>query len=348
MSPAFLPLALALLCLTMLSAFFSMSEAAFLAVNKVRLRHLMQRGSASAKLVYHLLTSLDVLITTLLICNSVVTVIISVVGTIFSIKMFGPEHGPLVASVILTVLLLIVGEITPKLFAAGHADRVALLVAWPMQWLIRLMRPIVWLFNRTSHGIIRLLGGKRLPRAPIVTEEELKVMIEMGREAGVVAERELRMLHRIFEFDDTVVRDVMMPREQITGVEATAKAESVLDAIIEEGHSRIPVYRGSLDHIEGVIYSRDLLAVLRHGGLFVLADFIHPPYLVPETKRVAELLADFQRLKIQIAIVQGPNQTTVGLVTLEDLLEEIVGEIHEDPNQAKPLLRRRIGPRKSA
>lgn len=343
MSPVLLPLALALLCLVVFSAFCSLSEAAFLAINKVRLRHLMQRGSAPAKLVYQLLTSLDTLITTLLVSNNLVNVIISVVGTILAINVFGPERGPLVASAALTVVLLTVTEITPKLFAAGHADRVALLVAWPMQWLIRLMRPIVWLFNQTSYAIIRLLGGKHLPRAPIVTEEELKVMIEMGREAGVVAERELRMLHRIFEFDDTLVRDVMIPRDQIVGVEIAQRADAVLDLVIEEGHSRIPVYRGSLDHIEGVIYARDLLAVLRHGGLFVLADFVHPPYLVPETKRVAELLTDFQRLKIQIAIVQDQRQVTVGLVTLEDLLEEIVGEIHEDPASARPHLRKRRG-----
>jgi CBS domain containing-hemolysin-like protein len=143
------------------------------------------------------------------------------------------------------------------------------------------------------------------------------------------------MLHRIFEFDDTVVRDVMIPRDQIAGVEISQPSEAVLDVIIEEGHSRIPVYRGSLDHIEGIVYARDLLAVWRHGGLFVLPDLIRPAHRVPETQRVAELLADFQRLKVQIAIVHNDRQTTSGLVTLEDLLEEIVGEIHEEvPDRA--------------
>jgi len=178
--------------------------------------------------------------------------------------------------------------------------------------------------------MIRLFGGQRLPRSPLVTEEELKVMIEMGREAGVVAEDELRMLHRIFEFEDTLVKDVMIPRGQIVAIEITQPPEAVLDALIEEGHSRIPVYRGSRDRIEGIIYTRDLLAVWRHGGLFVLPDLVRSVYAVPETKRVAELLRDFQRLKIQIAIVQNAQRITVGLVTLEDLLEEIVGEIHEE------------------
>ena len=195
------------------------------------------------------------------------------------------------------------------------------------------MRPLTWFFATTSRAMIRLLGGKRLPRSPLVTEEELKVMIEMGREAGVVAEHELRMLHRIFEFDDTVVKDVMMLREHVVGVEITQPSEAVLDVLIEEGHSRIPIYRGTLDAIEGVVYARDLLAVWRHGGLFVLADLVRPAYFVPETTRVAELLSDFQRLQTQIAIVQDSQRRTVGLVTLEDLLEEIVGEIHEDTSQ---------------
>lgn len=327
---------LTLIVLIVVSALISMTEAAFLAVNKVRLRHLMQRGTGAAKLVYHLLTRLDQLIATLLIANSTANVAISVLGTLFFVNLLGPDRGPLVAGAVVTVGLLILGEITPKLFAAAHADRVALLAARPMQWLIQAMRPLVWLFTKTSYAIIRMLGGQRLARSPIITEEELKVMIEMGREAGVVAERELRMLHRIFEFDDTVVRDVMIPREQIAAVEISQPPERVLDALLEEGHSRIPVYRGTVDQIIGVIYARDLLAVWRHGSLFALPDLIRPAYMVPETKRVAELLADFQRLHIQIAIVRSSKDSTVGLVTLEDLLEEIVGEIHEQmPRQGK-------------
>lgn len=330
------PLVIALLALLALSALFSMTEAAYLAVNKVRLRHLMQRGSPAAKVVYRLLTQLDRLITAILVSNNLVNVAISVLGTMVCVSVFGVQRGALVATFAVTFILLVVGEITPKLFAAAHADRVALVIARPLQAFLGLMRPLVWWFTATSHLIMRALGERRIPRSPIVTEEELKVMIEMGREAGVVAEHELRMLHRIFEFDDTLVRDVMIPREQIVGVEMAQSSDSALDAFIEEGHSRILVYRGSLDHIEGVIYARDLLAVWRHGGLFVLPDLVRPAYLVPETKRVGELLADFQRMKIQLAIVRSDRQTTLGLVTLEDLLEEIVGELHEEiPNEPK-------------
>ena len=322
---------LALVVLLSLSAVFSMIEASFLAVNKVRLRHLMQRGSSSAKLVYHLLTRLDRVITTVVVGNNVVNVIISVLGTMVCIQVFGMRHGAIFASVLITVVLLVFGEITPKLFAAGHADRVAMMLAWPLRGLMRVMSPLAWLFTTLSHALIRVVGGHRLKRSPLVTEEELKVMMEMGREAGVLAEGELRMLQRIFEFSDSVVREVMAPREEIAAIDLNAKPDEVLDVLIEEGHARIPIYRGSLDQVVGVLYARDVLAMVRHGGLFVLADLIRPIAVVRETKRIAELLGEFQREKTQIAIVKDARgQRGGGLVTIEDLLEEIVGEIREE------------------
>ena len=324
------PFGFSLVLLLAGSALCSMSEAAFLVVNKVRLRHLMNRGSRRAKLVYQLLTRLDQLIATLLVSNNLISVALSVLATVVCARLFGPRQRALIATLLLTLTLLVISEITPKLFAAAHADRVALAMAYPMHWLIQLMKPVVGLFTGVSQWLIRLLGGQRLPRSPLMTEEELKVMIEMGREAGVVAEHELRMLHRIFEFDDTLVKDVMIPLDEIVGIEITQPPETALDAMIEEGHSRLPVYRGTVDRIEGVLYAKDLLSVWRHGRLFVLSDLIRPAYIVTETKRVAELLTDFQRLHIQLAIVQREGRHTIGLVTLEDLLEEIVGELSEE------------------
>lgn len=326
----------ALIILIAISAFCSMTEAAFLALNKVRLRHLMQRGSPSAKLVYHLLTRLDRLITTVVVSNNIVNVLISVLGTMLCIQFFGAQEGPLLAGVVVTIVLLVGGEITPKLFGAGHADRMAMILAWPLSGLIRVMSPVVWLFTTISHALIGVVGGHRLKRSPLVTVEELKVMMEMGREAGVLAEGELRMLHRIFEFSDSLVGDAMIPREEISAVNLDAKPEEVIDVLIEEGHARIPVYRGSLDQIVGVLYARDVLAMARHGGLFVLADLLRPVASVPETKRLAELLSEFQRDRTQIAMVKNAQGNIVGLVTIEDVLEEIVGEIQEEAPRSRP------------
>ena len=325
-----LPILFLLAVLLLLSASFSATEAAMLSVNKVRLRHLMEQGHRGAQLTYQVLTHLDRVIGTLLVANNLVNVAISAIGSWLFVTAFGPEEGLVIATVVMTAILLVVGEVTPKIFATTHAEMVAFAVVRPLRVLMVLLYPLAACFTWAGRWLLRLLRIPTKRRSPLVTEEELKVMIQMGREEGILAESELRMLHRIFEFSDSVVREVMVGRGQIAGVDLNAKAEDALDVLIEQGHARIPVYRGSLDQVVGVIYARDLLATVRHGTLFVLADLIRPVAFVPETKRVAELLSDFQRDKIQIAIVQDAQGLTVGLVTIEDLLEEIVGEIREE------------------
>ncbi len=325
-----LPVFVLLGILLALSASFSASEAAVLSINKVRLRHLMEQGHRSAKLTFDLLTHLDQLIGTLLVANNLVNVAISAIGSWIFITLFGSQQGLAIATAVITGTLLLVGEVTPKLFAVTHAELVAFAMVRPLRILMAVLAPVAGFFTWAGRGLLRVARIPTRRRSPLVTEEEIKVMIQMGREAGVLAEDELRMLHRIFEFSDSVVREVMVPRERIAGVDLKGDPMAALDVLVEQGHSRIPIYEGSLDHVVGVIYARDLLAVVRHGGLFVLADLIRPIAVVEERKRVAELLSEFQRDKRQIAIVRSPQGRTVGLVTIEDLLEEIVGEIHED------------------
>ena len=325
-----LPLLAFLGLLLILSALCSASEAAMLSINKVRLRHLIEQGNQTATLVFELLTHLDRLIGTLLVANNLVTVAFSAVASSIFIGWFGSEGGLVISTAVLTSLLLLVGEVTPKMFAVTHAEAVAFFMARPLRVLIAVLYPFATFFTWAGRWLLRCLRIPTKRRSPLVTEEEIKVMIQMGREAGVLAEDELRMLHRIFEFSDSVVREIMVTRDQIAGVDLNAKAEDALDILIEEGHSRIPVYRGTLDQVIGVIYARDLLAMVRHGGLFVIADLIRPVVIVPEHKRIAELLSEFQREKIQIAVVKNAQGMTTGLVTIEDLLEEIVGDIRED------------------
>lgn len=324
------PLILALVAMLILSASFSACEAAALSLNKVRLRHLMEQGHRSAQLTYQLLTQLDRVIGTLLVANNLVNVAISAIASWIFIMEFGSERGLAIATFVVTAVLLLIGEVTPKMFGATHAEAVIFVAVRPLMVLMRLLYPIATFFTWAGRMLLRLFRIPTKRRSPLVTEEEIKVMIQMGREAGVLAEDELRMLHRIFEFSDSLVQEVMVFRDQIAAVDLNAKADDALDVLIEEGHSRIPVYEGSLDRIVGVIYARDLLAMIRHGQLFVIADLIRPVLFVPATKRVAELLTEFQLKQVQIAIVQDAQRKTTGLVTLEDLLEEIVGEIHED------------------
>ena len=329
-----LPILLLLSILVVFSALFSASEAAMLSINKVRLRHLMEQGHRSAELTFGLLSQLDRVIGTLLVANNAVNVAISSIASWLFVSWLGWEQGLALSTVVVTATLLLIGEVTPKMFATTHSEAVAFALVRPLRALMVLLHPLASFFTWAGRWLLRALRIPTKRRLPLVTEEEIKVMIQMGREAGVLAEEELRMLHRIFEFSDSVVREVMVLRERIAGIDLNAKPEDVLDVLIEEGHSRIPVYRGTLDEVVGVIYARDLLAVARHGQLFVLSDLIRPVAFVSETKRVAELLSEFQREKVQIAIVRNAAGKTLGLVTIEDLLEEIVGEIHEQPPRA--------------
>jgi CBS domain containing-hemolysin-like protein len=205
----------------------------------------------------------------------------------------------------------------------------ALVVSPAMEWLIKLLNPLIVFFIGISNIILKIFGIGPTKRSPLVTEEELRLMIEVGKEEGVLSDEERAMLHRIFEFGDTKVADVMVPKDKIIGININFSSEELLNVFVEEGHARLPVYSGTLDNIVGVIYARDLLYILRDKGLFLLQDLMHPPYLVPHDMKVNDLLRKFQQDKVQIAIVTDANKKTLGLLTLEDLIEEIVGEIEE-------------------
>ena len=323
------PLWCLIVVLLFLSASFSAAEAALLSINKVRLRHLVEKNNPSARMVYDLLAHLDRVIGTLLVANSLVNVALSAIASWICIQWFGPERGVIVATAVGVTVLLVIGEVTPKMFAASYSEVVAFAMVRPIRVLMVALHPLATGFTWTSRMLLRLFRIPTKRRSPLVTEEELKVMIQMGREAGVLEEHELRMLHRIFEFSDSIVRQVMVSREDIAAVDMTAKAVDAIDVLVEEGHSRIPVYEGSLDKPVGVIYSRDLLSMMRHGGVFVLQDLIRPLLFIQETKRIAELLSEFQLRKIQIALVRNDKGKITGLVTIEDLMEEIIGEIGE-------------------
>lgn len=231
-----MPVLATLIVLMFLSACCSAAEASVLSINKVRLRHLVEEGHRSAQLTFALLTQLDRVIGTLLVTNNLVNVAISVLGAWMFVSRFGPQEGLVIATVVTTAVLVLVCEVTPKIFAATHAEAVAFATVRPLRVLIVLLYPLASFFTWGGRWILRLLRIPTKRRSPLVTEEELKVMIQMGREAGVLEESELHMLQHIFEFSDSVVGDVMIPRAQIAAVDLNAKPEDALDVLIEEGH----------------------------------------------------------------------------------------------------------------
>ncbi len=241
--------------------------------------------------------------------------------------------GPAIATGAVTLALFVYAEMVPKTFAVNNPERVALLVVRPVVWLTRVVYPLAYIFILISNFFVKLFGGK-IGRRPFVTEEEIKLMVNVGVEEAEIEEEEKEMIHSIFEFGDTIVREVMVPRPDMIAVENSATIEEVLDLIIKGGHSRIPMYEDSIDNVIGLVYAKDLLIYLNKARpgkkATVLKQMMRSPYFVPETKKVSELLKEMQLKKMHMAVVLDEYGGTAGLVTIEDLLEEIVGEIFDE------------------
>ncbi|MDR7420846.1 MAG: hemolysin family protein [Armatimonadota bacterium] len=323
--------------LLLLSGFFSGAETTLFSANRLRLRTLKEDGNRSARVALELLEQPARLLSTILIGNNLVNTAAAVVATATLVRVLGPERGSLYAFLVVTLLLLLFGEITPKTFAAHHADRLVLVLARPIRWIALALSPLSRLLSIVVNLFARPLGGRVRPDAPLVTEEEIQTLVRMGEEQGVLEQEEREMIHSIFEFGDTVVREVMVPRVDIVAVEAGAPVEAVLQIVREHGHSRIPVYTEDIDHIVGTIHVKDLLSAFRDGRLGGVArTFARPAYFVPDTKRLDELFREMRRKKVHMAIAVDEYGGTAGLVTIEDLLEEIVGPIQDEYDVEEP------------
>lgn len=317
--------------LIFLSSFFSLSETAHIALSKIRLKNLLKKGAKNAPIVQRLVLNMDTFIATILVGNNIVNTAISAIVTVLFVERFGSSWGIVISTFVTVFFILILCEITPKILATQYPGNMALITAPLMEKIIKIFRPVAVIFSGISKFLIRLFGGSVKPRSPLITEEELRLMIEVGKDEGVLSDEERKMFHRIFEFGDMKVSDVMVPKDKMVAININLSQEEALGLISEEGHSRFPVYKDSLDNIVGIVYIRDLLYILIEKGLVVFNDIIHSVYFVPQDKKVSELLIDFQKMKVQIAIAVDKNKKTVGMVTLEDLLEEIVGEMEEAP-----------------
>ncbi len=318
------------LILAVFSFFLSASETSIIALSKIRLRHMVSQGVKRAKHIQNIVSKMDKFIAALLIGNNFVNVAMSAIITALCIPIFGFKWGTAAATFITVFFVLVFCEITPKMLASKHTDKMALICAPVIEKFMKVLGPLSNFFIGISNFLLKIFNISTTKRSPLITEEELKLMIEIGKEEGVLSDEERKMLHRIFEFGDTKVSDVMISKEKMVAVNINTTSEELLNLFVEEGHARLPVYNGTIENIVGVIYARDLLYILRDKGLFLLQDLIHKAYYVPGNMRVNELLRRFQANKIQLAIVVNEANKAVGLLTLEDLVEEIVGEIEEE------------------
>ncbi len=318
----------ALLLLLVCSGFFSGSETALMSLERLRVRFLQQQQRKNADKLGRLLENPDYLLSGILIGNNIVNIAASVIAAGLFVSWFG-ERGEWLTVVILTPLVLIFSEVCPKTYAAYYPEKLSFRVLAPLRLILWLLAPLIFVVSSIS-GVLTSFLRKKEAESLSVSEEEIKAMIDVGEESGVVAAEQRRMLHGIFDLSQTRVRDVMIPRTEVIGIDISANFEEVLAILRTARHSRFPVYSDNLDKVVGVVHAKDILAFFGHSEGFFLRDLCRDPYYVPESKRIAVLLQTFRKKKEHLALVVDEYGGVEGLVTLEDVVEEIVGEIHDE------------------
>lgn len=317
-----------LIFLLLLSAFFSASETALMSLSKIRIRHMVEDGVKGAKLIEKLTEDPNKLLGSILVGNNVVNIGASALATSVAVKAFG-ESGVGIATAIMTILVLIFGEITPKSIAKQRSEGVSLKVSGIVNIIVKILRPFVAIFTFISSTVLKLFGGDLNKDQPFITQEELKTMVDVGEEEGVLEEEEKEMIFNVFEFGDIQVKDVMVQRVDIVALGLDSTYDDVIDIIKEEQFSRIPVYNESIDDIIGIMYVKDLI-LLNNKDNFKVQDCIREAYYTFEFKKVTELFKEMKKSRNHMAVVLDEYGGTVGIVTIEDLLEEIVGEIEDE------------------
>jgi len=326
-----------LVIMLILCALASASETALTSVSRIKLKNLVEEGDKKAQEIEQILANPNVFLSTILIVNSVATIIASSLATILALRFF-QAWGDIIETILLSLLVLIFCEITPKTAAVQNPLRWARALIGPVRGAAWLLRPVVWILGKITNALVRLLGGQAVRHGPFVTEEELRLLVTVGEEEGVLEEAETEMIHSIFEFADTPVREVMIPRIDIVALESTITLNEAVDQALEGGFSRIPVYEETIDNIIGILYTKDMLKQLREGhAAQPIRNLVRPAYFVPETKKLDDLLREIRQKRVHMVIVIDEYGSVSGLVTIEDLMEEIVGDIQDEYDREEKL-----------
>lgn len=320
-----------LLILLLSSAFFSASETALMTLSRIRIRHMVEEEIPGADQVNRLIENSGKLLGAILVGNNLVNIGASALATAIMIQFFG-DTGIGIATVGMTILVLIIGEITPKTLAAQYSESVALKVSRPLAVIIRILSPITAVMVSITNVIIQMFGGKVNNRQPFITEEELRTMVHVGHEEGVLEGEEKKMIYNVFEFGDSRVKDVMTPRTDMVAIEVSSTYEEIIDLFKEEQFSRIPVYEDTPDNVVGILTVKDLIIFSYQGSeaQFDIYQYLREAYFTYEFKPVTELLKEMRHKRLGLAIVLDEYGGTAGIITMEDLVEEIVGEIRDE------------------
>ncbi len=323
-----------------LSAFFSASETAFSSVNLIRLRQYVDDGRPGAKKALNVAERFDEVLLAILIGNNIVNLASASLATIVATEVLnlGASGAP-IATAVMTVLIIIFGEILPKSYAKENSESLALSIGTIYYYMIKVMKPLIFIFMVLKDFVAKLYSKKE--DEPSVTEDELNVIIDTMEEEGVLQQDEVEMLQSVLDLSETFVKDIMTPRVDVVAVDVHDSTENVKNVFFEEKYSRIPVYDESRDNIVGILYERDLFsAIIENGSTddLLIADVMRDPMYVSYTMRVSDLLTRLQLEKQHLAIVADEYGGTAGLVTMEDVLEEVVGEIYDEHDEEEQLV----------
>jgi putative hemolysin len=354
--PLFIAASIVLLLLG--NGFFSGSEIAIISARRSRIEGLVEEGSRAAARVKGLQDNMDHFLATVQIGVTVCGTLAGVLGGVLASRYIEPAVAgtalsrlvppALVASALVGLAIiyveLVLGELVPKALALRYTESIALLVSGPFRFLAHASRSVVGFLAASTRVVLRGFGIREAGPRTFVSEEEIKHMVKEGRQQGVLDQTEMEIIHSVFEFTDTPVRKVMVPRPKIFALAADTPPGEVGALIVESGFSRIPAYEGSIDNVVGVVYVKDALRLLEKRQPVVIRKILHPAHLVPETKKVGELLKELQKRRSHMAVVVDEHGSVSGLVTLEDLIEEIVGEIQDEYDwEERPVEKMRDG-----
>ena len=320
--------AVTIVLMILLSAFFSSAETAMTTVNRIRIQALMEQGDKRAIILDKVISNSSKMLSTILIGNNIVNISASSLVTTLTIQVLGNVYVG-AATGALTLIILLFGEITPKTLASLHAEKIALSYAKIIYFLTIILTPVVFIVGKLANGVMYLLRVDPNAKANPMTEHELRTLVNVSQEDGVIEREEKQMIYNVFDFGDSTAKDVMIPRIDMTFVDINATYNELMEIFREDMHTRFPVYEENTDNIIGIINIKDLILYPKNQE-FSIQNILREPYFTYEYKRTADLMVEMRKASVNLAIVLDEYGSTAGLVTLEDLLEEIVGEIRDE------------------
>ncbi len=323
-----------LIILIILSSFFSASETALMSISKIRVRHMVEENIKGSNRVKELTDNPSSLLASILVGNNVVNIASSSLATVLAINLIG-SRGVAISTIIMTIVVLIFGEITPKTLASQNSEQISLRVANPIFIVSKMLKPVVIITTTISKFFIKLLGGKSDSNKPFITEDELKTMVDVSEEEGILKSEEKDMIHNVFQFGDLYAKDVMVQRVDIIALDIEESLDKIISVIKEEGFSRIPIYSNTIDNIVGILNVKDIIFMEDTKG-FSLKNYMREITYTYEFRKVTELFKDMNKNRQHMVVVLDEYGGTVGIVTIEDLIEEIVGDISDEYDDEEP------------